>query len=138
MYHGLQYVLLSKYLYTGGLMNKFIEMSLLMDFYGELLSIKQKNVMEYYYYDNFSLGEIAEKINISRQGVYDSIKRSEEMLIEFDNKLELIKKFNDTQELLINANEKLDHCLKLVGFNEDMKKAITEAIAIINKSLKQL
>lgn len=81
-------------------LEKFIEMSILYDFYGELLSKKQRTVVECYYNDNFSLGEIAEKVNISRQGVYDCLKRGEELLLEYDSKLKLVEKYKANKELL--------------------------------------
>lgn len=90
-------------------LEKFIEMSILYDFYGELLSEKQRIVVDCYYNDNFSLGEIAEKVNISRQGVYDSLKRAEELLREYDSKLKLMEKYKVNKELLKKAIENLKH-----------------------------
>ncbi len=88
-------------------LEKFIEMSILFDFYSELLSEKQKIVVDCYYNDNFSLGEIAEKVKISRQGVYDSLKRAEELLREYDSKLKLMEKYKVNIELLNKAIENL-------------------------------
>ena len=83
-------------------MDKFIKISILFDFYGELLSEKQKIIVDYYYNNNFSLGEIAEKVDISRQGVYDSLKRAEDLLYEFDSKLELMEKYQINRDLLLD------------------------------------
>jgi len=79
-----------------------VEINLLMDFYGQLLTENQLSVMEMYYNDNWSLSEIAESLSISRQGAHDFIKRARTMLLEYENKLHLVQKFSNTKEK-INA-----------------------------------
>lgn len=76
-------------------MEKNLNISILMDFYGQLLSERQYSMMDMYYNQDLSLGEIAEEVEISRQGVRDSIKRGEKQLVEFEEKLGLIKRFSD-------------------------------------------
>ncbi len=61
-----------------------VEASLLFDFYGQLLSERQRQVMELYYEENLSLGEIAEEFNISRQGVYDALKTAQKSLERYE------------------------------------------------------
>lgn len=80
------------------IMEKLVEMGILFDFYGKLLSEKQYRVIDLYYINNFSLAEIGEEINISRQGVYDILKRAENRLVQYEDKLGLVKKFKDTNE----------------------------------------
>ncbi len=67
--------------------------NLLYDFYGPLLSEKQRELFELYYHDDLSLGEIAETHDISRQGIYDNIKRTEKTLEDFESKLQLYDKY---------------------------------------------
>ena len=74
-------------------MSKNLSISLLMDFYGQLLTPKQLEALEYYYNDDLSLAEIADQMIISRQGVRDFIKRGEKQLLEFEDKLGLAEKF---------------------------------------------
>ena len=62
-------------------MAKNLEISYLLDFYGDVLTQKQRDVMEQYYNDDFSLSEIAANFGITRQGVRDSIKRGESILL---------------------------------------------------------
>ena len=66
---------------------KTVEMTLLFDLYGELLTEKQQQLFDLYYNEDLSLAEIAELLKISRQGVRDGIVRSEVLLREFDEKL---------------------------------------------------
>ena len=61
-------------------MNERIYLIDLYDIYGELLDDKKKEYFESYYFDNLSLGEISENLNVSRQGVYDTLKRAERKL----------------------------------------------------------
>ncbi|WP_209122414.1 putative DNA-binding protein [Alkalihalobacillus sp. BA299] len=75
------------------MLDKTLRMNYLFDFYQSLLTSKQRQYMELYYLDDFSLGEIAEEFEISRQAVYDNIKRTEAMLEEYEAKLSLLEKF---------------------------------------------
>src|SRR5690349_15558743 len=76
-------------------------MNYLFDFYHSLLTLKQREYMSQYYLDDFSLGEIAEQFEVSRQAVYDNIKRTEAMLEEYETKLELLEKFEKRTSLLV-------------------------------------
>jgi len=71
---------------------KNLKMGYLLDFYGDILTDRKRNVLDMYYNEDFSLGEIAEEIGISRQGVRDIIKKTEEELIFLEEKLGLSKK----------------------------------------------
>ncbi len=96
-------------------MSKDLTVNLLMDFYSELLTDKQREAMELYYNDDFSLAEIAEHMDISRQGVRDFIKRGEKQLFEFEEALNLAKRFSNIQhevmkmEKLISTLSKKDY-----------------------------
>lgn len=89
-------------------MEKFVEQSLLYDFYGELLTAHQKEVYEDYVLSNLSLSEIAEERNISRQSVHDLIKRCTKTLEEYEEKLNLIEKFNEIKLLVNEINTKTE------------------------------
>ncbi len=73
------------------------EISLLLDFYEELLSERKRNVLSMYYNEDLSLSEIADEIGISRQGVRDLIKKAEEELNNLEEKLGLVRKFEEAK-----------------------------------------
>ncbi len=81
-------------------MGKNLGFSVLIDFYGDVLTEKQRDVMELYYNEDLSLAEIAEHEEISRQGVRDSIKRGEETLTELEEKLGMVDKLTKITALL--------------------------------------
>ncbi|WP_240648992.1 YlxM family DNA-binding protein [Anaerosphaera multitolerans] len=77
--------------YGDDMIENVIKMNMLLDFYGKLLSEKQLKAMEMYYKYDYSLNEIAEELNISKQAVSNNLKRAEINLNEFENKLGLIE-----------------------------------------------
>lgn len=81
-------------------MDKKLTVSLLLDFYGQVLSEKQFHIMDYYYNDDLSLREISEILGITRQGVHDTIKRSEAFLEELEQSLGLYAKWQSLQQQL--------------------------------------
>lgn len=92
-------------------------MNYLYDFYQSLLTPKQQSYMSLYYLDDYSLGEIAEEYHVSRQAVYDNIKRTEAMLEEYEEKLLLFHKFQERNKLLVKLKGSLsdDTLLELVA-----------------------
>ena len=74
-------------------MAKDLSISYLLDFYGQMLTDKQREVTEFYYNDDLSLAEIADHCHITRQGVRDSIKRAEAQLREYEEKLGLVARY---------------------------------------------
>ncbi|QGH56523.1 putative DNA-binding protein [Bacillus velezensis] len=86
-------------------LEKTTRMNYLFDFYQSLLTSKQKSYMSLYYLDDFSLGEIAEEYDVSRQAVYDNIKRTEAMLEQYEEKLLLFKKFQERKEMFRKLKE---------------------------------
>ena len=71
--------------------------TMLFDFYGELLTDKQREYFDLHYNEDYSLGEIAEMTGISRQGVWDIIKRAEETLRKTEEKTRLVRRFREPQ-----------------------------------------
>ena len=89
-------------------MAKNLEISYLLDFYGECLTEKQRSVLDYYYNDDLSLSEIAENEGITRQGVRDAIKRAENILIDMEQKLGFAKRYTELKKGLDDIRECAD------------------------------
>ena len=85
-------------------MEKKVEISMLWQIYGNLLTEKQYKVIDYYYNQDLSLSEIAENENITRQAVRDIIKKGEKKLFEYEEKLLFMKK-------TINQEQKIQRVL---------------------------
>ena len=90
-------------------MAKDLSIAILMDFYGGMLTDKRYDVLDMYYNSDMSLAEIAEEIEISRQGVRDAIKHGERQLAELEEKLGLAKRFADIKEEIGKINNILEH-----------------------------
>ena len=94
------------------MLERTIKIGLLFDFYGELLTEKQQQMIRLYFYQDLSLGEIAEEYGISRQAVYDNLKRAEAALKEYENKLDLLANYQcrkEKVEQLRELIEKISH-----------------------------
>ena len=83
-------------------MDKKIQLSILLDIYGKLLTEKQRNLLDDYYNSDLSLSEIAENEGITRQAVRDNLKKGENKLFEYEEKLGIMKKSLMQQEEIAN------------------------------------
>lgn len=100
---------------------------MLLDFYGELLTEKQKLILDLFYNEDYSLGEIGSEMGISRQAVHDAIKRSEQALIGYEDKLGLVEKFLVEQERLNRLSAVITK-----AYETGDTAILTEAMAEIN------
>lgn len=90
-------------------LEKTTHLNLLLEFYGLLLTPKQREYMELYYADDYSLGEIAEEFSVSRQAVYDTIKRTSVLLEQYEEKLCLVANFYEQQLALDKIENYIQH-----------------------------
>ncbi|MYL37755.1 putative DNA-binding protein [Halobacillus litoralis] len=90
------------------MLEKTTRINYLFDFYQSLLTPKQRNYMELYYLEDYSLGEISETFDVSRQAVYDNIRRTETMLEEYEKKLHLYEKFQKRQQVIAEMEAAVD------------------------------
>ena len=102
-------------------MEERFEISILLDFYGELLTDKQKDIMNIYYNEDLSLGEIAELNNTSRQAIYDIIKRCQKLLLDYEKKLELKKKSDTLNHVKKSICEKCNFIKDKINDDEILK-----------------
>ncbi|MGX0910074.1 putative DNA-binding protein [Staphylococcus caprae] len=78
---------------------KTLRMNYLFDFYQSLLTQKQRNYLELFYLQDYSLSEIADTFEVSRQAVYDNIRRTGELVEDYESKLGLYRRFEKRQEI---------------------------------------
>lgn len=115
-------------------MEERFEISLLLDFYSELLTVKQRDIMEMYFNEDLSLGEIAELNKISRQAIYDNIKRCHKVLLDYENKLGLRSKNDKLVEMKQSINTKCNLIksksdnIEILHYIEEIEKELTENI----------
>lgn len=109
------------------MIEKTTRLNLLFDFYHALLTPKQQEYMKMYYVEDFSLVEIADLANVSRQAIYDNIKRTEGILESYESKLFLYKKFDQRNELLLLLKES---CNKATQNNRFIDETIQKLIEL--------
>ncbi|WP_130806905.1 YlxM family DNA-binding protein [Senegalia massiliensis] len=114
---------------------KIVEIGLLFDFYGKLLSSRQFQAIELYYIHDLTLTEIGEQLEISRQGAYDLVKRAESVLYKYEDTLGLVKRF----EINRKKAEELNYLLYKLKNNSDIINSENKEIfEDINGIVKQL
>lgn len=109
-------------------MSKNLDMSYLLDFYGNVLTEKQRDMMQQYFNMDLSLSEIADNFNITRQGVRDAVKRGETVLTELEEQIGFVGKYRE----IIEDAEKIKSLAQNINFynssyavNGDVSKAAT-------------
>ncbi len=95
------------------------QVSLLYDFYGQLLTNRQQQVLELYHEENLSLSEIADEFSISRQGVHDTLKAGEKALQNYEEKLGLVKKFQKSRQAISRIDDEIEAALKGLAQQEE-------------------
>lgn len=130
-------------------MEKNVEISMLCQIYGKVLTEKQYEVLNDYYNNDLSLSEIAENNNITRQAVRDIIKKGENKLYELEENIGFLKKTLKEEEILVNIQKQLDEIEKITNYknsktinsinkeNDQMKKEI-ELIKNIKKQIQKI
>lgn len=114
-------------------MEKMVRQALLYDFYGELLTEHQKSIYSDIILNDLSYSEVARAEGISRQGVFDLVKRCDKILEDYESKLLLVEKFLDTKER-VNQIHNLATDLKRMTDKVELKEKINE-IEEISKAI---
>ena len=121
-------------------MAKDLKVSYLLDFYGDMLTAPQREMVEAYYNQDLSLGEIALDREITRQGVRDAVKRAEQQLFEMEERLGLARRFQHVQEALtaicdcaLNIQEINAQAGGAPGIDENAAKILMQAQEIADE-----
>ena len=118
--------------------------SLLYDFYGELLTERQREVLELYNEENLSLAEIAEEFGISRQGVHDALHKAQKALEEYERKLGLVERFSATSEAISKISSQIDKTITMAAAETSgaasgkSKTAVANELRQIRSEIEQL
>ncbi|MBR6307168.1 MAG: DNA-binding protein [Lachnospiraceae bacterium] len=113
-------------------MERIIERGLLYDFYGELLTKHQQEIYSEIVFNDLSLSELSEAEGISRQGVFDLIKRCDKLLEGYEEKLKLIEKFNNIKSEVKDLNAVID---AEQGIDNSVKDKLRDGLRNIVKEL---
>ena len=114
-------------------MDKNLEISLLFDFYGQMLTDTQQEAVNLYYNDDLSLKETADILSMSRQGVRDALERAKKSLYSFEENLGLCKRFSKTQQgleqIIKNAEQLTTFC------DDNNQRQLSEQILLTARNL---
>jgi len=113
--------------------NNTFQMTMLFDFFGDLLTDKQREYFDLYHNEDLSLSEIAEMAGISRQGVYDIISRSEKLLEEFEAKTGVVQRWLETRQELEQAETLARKLQQLFCNNPQSTKLAQELVETLVK-----
>lgn len=111
--------------------NQAYRMAMLFDFYGDLLTERQREFYDLYYNEDLSLAEIAENYGISRQGVRDVIVRAEAAMTEIEDKTHIIRRFQQSKTAIAAINDAADQLLRAVderSYNDAMLDGLARTI----------
>lgn len=113
-------------------------MSMLFDFYGDLLTDRQKEFFDLYYNEDLSLAEIAENYGISRQGVRDVIVRAEAAMTEVEDKTHIIRRYFQTQQQIQAIDQAADRLLDMVNRRDYSEQRLDEIGQILKENVAKL
>jgi uncharacterized protein len=118
-------------------MDEILKLSLLLDFYGQMLTARQFEMMDQHCNNDLSLGEIAEQLKISRQAVHDGISKAKNSLLQYEEKLGLLSKFISQQKTVLNVIDLLNN-VKCEKLESEDKNKLYKAIECLNNISKSI
>jgi len=117
---------------------EIVKLSLLYDFYGELLTEHQKSICEDYFFNNIGLSEIAEERGTSRQAVHDMVKRCEKLLSGYEEKLHLVERFISTKEMVKQVKSEIGRLRQLNSCETDEEREIINKIDSLSEHILEV
>ena len=118
------------------MIEKTVHLGLLLDFYGPLLTEKQRKYFALYHQEDMSLGEIAEEYGVTRQAVYDILQRSQRTLLDLEDKLGLERRYALQREELEAILARLDQLVQTQG--EQMDDPVSKELGAIRQLVAQM
>ncbi len=118
-------------------MAKNLDVVLLCDYYGEMLTENQRKFIEYYYNDDLSLSEIAQNEGITRQGVRDAVKRAETQLFDMEKKLGFAERSRKVSEALNGIVENVE-AINNFNMNISLSREVNDAVVNIKSIVDSL
>ena len=118
--------------------NQAYRMAMLFDFYGDLLTERQREFYDLYYNEDLSLAEIAENYGISRQGVRDVIVRAEAAMTEIEDKTHIIRRFQQSRTAIAAINAAADQLLQSVNRRSYSDASLDEIARTIKENVAKL
>ncbi len=117
-------------------MEKFVVITYLFDFYQEVLTDKQRELLRDYYFEDLSLGELAQQHQISRQSIFDTIKKAEQKLLDYENKLHLFDKYQYEQQTLTKIKHLCEQMQE--GLSHESVEYMQEVMTLVDKLINKI
>ena len=114
-------------------LNSIEEISLLLDFYHGLLSEKQREYLRLYHEDNLSLAEIADIYGVSRQGVFDGVRKAENALKSYEAQLKLVASYKEQSRVIARLTEQIDSVISSHSDDAELASQLKEVIASLGE-----
>ena len=117
-------------------MEKFVVITYLFDFYQDLLTEKQSNLLREYYFEDLSLSEMAEQHGISRQSAFDTIKKGEQKLLDYEDKLQLFAKYQASEQILLQIKGLCEELRE--NLEDESANSVNEVISLVDGLMKKM
>jgi len=116
------------------MLEKVMRIAILFDFYGALLTDKQSLSLEMHYLKDFSLAEIANELGVSRQAVHDILKRAEQILLDYEEKLQFVARYQREQQTLQHICNAIHGLPEQIRQLPELEMAIQELNSLLDNS----
>jgi len=116
------------------MLDKVLRIVILYDFYGSLLTDKQSLSLEMHYLNDFSLTEIASELKVSRQAVHDILKRAEQIMVDYEEKLKFVERYQREQQTLQHICDLIDGLPEEVRYIPELNLAVKELKCLLDYS----